>query len=376
MTSGAGFATRQQLEERALQQTGCSDFGPGKGWREGLDRLLAALEEQALPPGSVARLEQRFTNVLASRLAVQEWLTSHPTEAGSPVEGPVIIIGLPRTATTALLNLLSRDSEWRYVREWEATQPVPPPDIATERDDPRAIAERDRLAHDNTYAGMHIHDAGGPVDDAALLRLSFRNQELGVPAFDYSRWWRDCDMTEAYAYHHRMLGLLQSRRPPNRWLIKAPWHNFHLDELFAEYPDARFIMTHRDPGRTIPSVASLLYTSFSTWQPAEEIDRKAIGNFVLEHLSISIQRVMAFRRRHGADRVLDVDHQDFTADPLAQVGRIYTWLGRDLRHDVRERMMSWSERNTTEARGGHSYSPADFGLEPERIFDAFAEYTD
>jgi hypothetical protein len=76
---------------------------------------------------------------------------------------------------------------------------------------------------------MHIHQAGGPVDDGALLRLSFRNQELGWPATDYTRWWRDCDMRATYRYHHRMLRLLQQRRPPNRWLVKAPWHNFHLD---------------------------------------------------------------------------------------------------------------------------------------------------
>jgi hypothetical protein len=370
------FADRAALVDRAVVRTGLDDFGPDTTWHEGLDHLVDALEPKAYLPGAVERIEGRLVGALAARLQVEQWIAEHPDAIHTEIEGPVIVVGLPRTATTALLNLLSVDPRWRYVRAWEAEQPVPPPDLATEADDPRAAAEREWLAKDTTYAGKHIHDAGGPVDDAALLRLGFRNQELGVPAFEYTRWWRDCEMAATYEYHHKMLRFLQQSRPPTRWLIKAPWHNFHLDELVAEYPGARFLMTHRDPVKTIPSVCSLIQTAFSTSQPPEAIDLHEIGRFLSEHLQISIGRLMDFRDRRGDERFVDIHHHEFNRDPLSAVERIYDWLDAPLTTDARAAMAAWSERNRSGARGDHHYEGGDFGLAADEIADAFRAYTD
>jgi hypothetical protein len=368
------FADREALMARAVQRTGYDDFGQDDAWQEGLDRLLDALDGQEYLPGAVDRIEKRFTDALAVRLESERWIAGHPESITADTEGPVIIIGLPRTATTALLNLMSCDPRWRYVRAWEVEQPGPPPDIATEGDDPRALAEREGLARTTLYTGMHIHEAGGPVDDGALLRLSFRNQELGVHAFEYTRWWRDCDMTSTYAYHHRMLRLLQHRRPPHRWLIKAPWHNFHLDELLAEYPGAQFIMTHRDPVRTIPSACSLLYASFQSYQPREVIDQKALGQFEFEHLRIGIERLQQFRDRVGNERFIDIHHNAFNTDPLGEVERIYSWLGARLTPEASAAMSAWSERHRSGSRGEHRYEAADFGLSPAAISEALRAY--
>jgi hypothetical protein len=370
------FADRVELVARAIERTGLDDFGSDTTWHEGLDRLIAALDAQVYLPGAVDRIEGRLEGALSARLQVDQWTAEHPDSIDTDVEGPVIIIGLPRTATTALLNLVACDPQWRYVRAWEAERPVPPPDLATEADDPRAVAERELLAKDTTYEGKHIHDAGGPVDDAALLRLGFRNQELGIPAFGYTRWWRNCDMTATYAYHHKMLRFLQHRRPPHRWLIKAPWHNFHLDELVAEYPSARFLMTHRDPVKTIPSVCSLIQTAFSVSQPAEAVDLHEIGQFLLEHLQIGIGRLMDFRARHGDERILDIHHPDFNADPLAAVQRIYQWLGAPLTDEARTNMSIWTGRNPNGARSDHRYRAEDFGFTDDEITRTFRTYLD
>jgi hypothetical protein len=370
------FLTRDQLTDRAIEQTGLHHFGDDFGWQEALDRLLDALDGQRFMPGAIERIEGRLVSVLTARLEVEAWLREHPDDEHGEIEGPVVIIGLPRTATTALLNLMAVDDTWRFVRAWEADRPVPPPTTSSEPDDARAAAERERLANDVTFAGMHIHQAGGPVDDASLLRLGGRNQELGLPAFDYTRWWRDCDMSQTYRYHHRMLRLMQRHRPPNRWLIKAPWHNFHLDELIAEYPNARFIMTHRDPARLVPSVSSLVYTAFATYQPPEAIDRAALGRFMLEHLQISVDRMMDFRRRHGDERFIDIHHGPFNEHPLDEVSRIYNELGMSLTEDARRHMSAWASQNRKGAHGEHRYRAEDFGCQTGEISEAFRTYID
>jgi hypothetical protein len=367
------LATPQALIERASTQTGLSDFG-AEGWREGLERLVAAMAEQPLAPAAVARVETQILNTLTARLRIEDWIARHPEAAQGVIEGPVVIIGLPRTATTAMHAMLSNDPQWRFLRGWEATEPVPPPQSATEADDPRVIKECDRLAASNPLLAKHIAEPGGPVDDLALLRLDFHNQELGWPARAYTRWWRDCDMSTAYAYHARVLKLLQSRRPPNRWLVKAPWHNFNLDPLVGVYPDARFIMCHRDPAKLIASAASLIRSSYGSMLADEQIDAAALGAFVFEHLRISIARVMDFRRRHGDDRFIDVNHEQFNADPFTTVGTIYGKLGMELSPAAREAMSAWHERNRKGVHGEHRYTPEDFGLTAGQIREGFADY--
>jgi hypothetical protein len=368
------LASSAALIERAKSGAGLRDFGP-EGWREGLERLIAAMSERDFGEAAEARIEARLTDVLATRLRIEDWIARHPQVLEEEIAGPVFILGLPRTATTALQAFLANDARWRYLRGWEAAEPIPPPDIATEARDPRNLAER---ARDHVEGGLdqslHIAEAGGPVDDAALLRLDFRNQELGWPAESYTRWWRGCDMTTAYAYHARVLKLLQSRRPPNRWMVKAPWHNFHIETLAWRYPDAVFIMCHRDPAQLIPSVASLLQSVHRGFLGAEALSPEELGAFALEHLAVSIGRVMDFRRGHGDSRFVDVRHAEFNGDPFGTVDRIYGWLGVDLAASARAQMAGWLERNRKGAHGEHRYTAEQFGLTTGRIRETFADY--
>jgi len=354
-------ASANTLIDRAVTQANLSDFGP-QGWREGFDHLVAALSERDFGEPVLARFEARLVDVLSTRLRIEAWIARHPEILEAQIEGPVFIIGLPRTATTALQAFLATDPQWRYLRGWEAGHPTPPPEAASEDNDPRRLAELAQHAGPGVGQSQHIQEAGGPVDDAALLRLDFRNQELGWPAWSYTRWWRDCEMSTAYAYHARTLKLLQSRRPPNRWLVKAPWHNFHLDALVDQYPDATCVMCHRDPAELIPSVASLLQTTYRTVLGGEFVRPQDIGAFVLEHLQISIGRVMAFRSMHGDDRFIDVHHAEFNADPFGVVARIYGRLGRALSPAARAEMEAWQGRNRKGAHGEHRYTPEAFGL--------------
>ena len=368
------IATAQTLIERATADADLSNFGPDV-WREGLGLLVDTMREHDYGPVAGERIEARLVAVLTSRLKIEDWIAHHPEVLDQTIAGPVFVIGLPRTGTTALQAFLANDPQWRYLRGWEAAEPTPPPDIATEATDPRALAERARQhAAGALGQNVHIEEVGGPVDDAALLRLDFRNQELGWPAWPYTRWWRDCDMTTTYAYHARVLKLLQSRRPPNRWMVKAPWHNFHIDALARQYPDARFIMCHRDPAKLIPSVASVVRMVHRGLLGVDAATSEEIGAFVLEHLQVSIDRVMQFRREHGSDCFFDMPHKEFNADPFGTVAQIYDWLGVDLSQQGRGAMEAWQQRNRQGAHGEHSYTAAEFGLEPAAIREAFAGY--
>ena len=179
------------------------------------------------------------------------------------MRGPVDINGLPRTGTTALANMMSLDPQFRCLRQWEQAQPCPPPAPRARRPIRGGCSssrENEQLSPE--LKAMHLYEVDATVEDTGLLGMAVHGQQYTVPVYGYHAWWRAADLTSTYDYHRRVVKLLQSRRPPDLWLFKAPHHNFHLEAILAAYPDARFVMTHRDPVKSVPSWASIVSTIF------------------------------------------------------------------------------------------------------------------
>jgi hypothetical protein len=370
-----GYPTSDVLLAEAAAATGLDDFGPGN-FREGLDVLVASLERDAdLSPEGVARVTADLRRRLVNRLEVEAWYRAHPDVADLPVSGPVDINGLPRSGTTALANMLSLDPRFRALRGWEQAQPCPPPVRGEEATDARrvqALAEEALLSPE--IKAMHLYDVDATMEDGELLGMAFHAQQYTTPTWGYHAWWRDTDMTDAYAYHRRVVKLLQSRRPPNRWLFKAPHHNFHLDAIVAAYPDARFVVTHRDPVRAVPSWVSLVSEILPP--AAGERDLHRLGNEAAAHLRVGVERGIAARAAVGEDRFLDVHHRRFVADPWGTVARIYGFLELDLTPDVDAAFRVWHESNRTGAHGTHHYTADQFGLTDAQLRSDYAFYTD
>jgi Sulfotransferase family len=365
--------TAGQLVERARTATGLTDLG-ADGWQEGLERLLdAAAHDLAPGAATAARLERNIEQRLTSRLRIEDWYREQP-QPPPPLDGIVVIHGLPRTATTALHYLLAKEPRFRYQRRWEITSPVPPAGATADEDDERRLAAIRQGRDAPGGSVQHIAELDGPSDDNAILGLSFHNQELGLPLPAYTRWWRTADLRSTYAYHERVLRLLHASRPPRRWLVKAPYHNFHLDDLAAQYPGARFIMAHRDPAAALPSACSTVATAQRNALPEQPPDPAALGAFLLEHLVDGIGRASAARAAIGEDRFLDVSQHELESDAVKTADRIYRFLGLDLDPATRLTMDAWAAANRRGARGRHHYAPEDYGLTKEQIRRAFGEY--
>jgi hypothetical protein len=364
------IASPEALVARAREHTGLVGFGP-VGWQEGLQRLIAAVPVDIGPdPAAIAILEKTVMSRLVNRLRIEQWYEQNGGDAVPPVEGPIMIIGLPRTATTALQYLLSVDPQLRYQRRWELVDPIPPPDLNTERGDPRRLGAR------ASPTAQHIATVDGPIEDGPALALDFHHQELGLPLPTYTRWWRTSDTTTTYAYHDRVLRLLHSRRPPYRWLLKAPSFCFHLDHIVAEYPDARFVWTHRDPTVAIPSACSVIKTAQDNAVPSHPRHPAELGPFVVEHFVEGMRLSMAAREALGESRFCDVYQEEFEQHPMETVERIYDFSGLALSSEVRSAMVKWTVENRRGSRGAHRYAPEEFGLTASHIREGFGDYLD
>jgi len=371
------YPTVSELMERATSQSGLEDFGP-PSFVDGLEVLLESLAAD-VPYGSEdrGRAIDLLLRRLVNRLEIEAWFRAHPEAERAPICRPVSIVGLPRTGTTALGNMMSLDPHFRALRPWEQEKPCPPPRIENEESDPRRVAYRDRietlLREQPEQAAMHHWEVDATMEDTEVLGLEFRAQQMTMPVWRYHAWWRSGDMRGTYAYHARVARLLQSHRPPNRWLFKAPHHKFHLESIVDAYPDIRFVFTHRDPATAVPSYVSFIASLFPPAVVAK-LGKEKIGHEIHEHLLAGMSQAMAARDRLGTERFLDVHHGEFVARPMAVLERIYDWLGLELTDGTRARFERWRARNHSGAHGAHRYTAAEFGLSAEVIRERYDSY--
>jgi hypothetical protein len=368
------------LVAAAVTETGLDDFG-GDDFRPGLDRLVDALgREGRLTSLGGEILRMRLGMLLANRLRIEEVYRRNPAIDAEVVAAPLFIIGLPRTGTTALSQLLALDPQVRSLRLWESSDPVPPPEAATEDTDSRIAETAAGLAvMYETFpkmASLHHETATGPTECQDLLGMGFRTAHFDGMAHvpSYTDWVLGCDMVPAYRYHRRVLRLLQWHCPPRLWHLKTPVHMLALDALDSQYPDARFLWTHRDPAEVLGSVCSLV-GYVRSWV-SDGDDSAELGGQQTALWSEALRRAMAFRGKVGEQRFADVSFPSLNADPVSTVGAAYEQLGLELSDDGARHMTAWSTENRQGSHGVHEYALEDFGITTDAVRDGFRFYTE
>lgn len=365
--------TVTDIKAGAAEQTGLTDFGDDS-FEEGLGILLSSLDTEArLNERGQAFLYPRITGYLAQRLQVEDWYRRHPEIDEVPIVAPVIGLGLPRTGSTALSMLLAQDPDIRYLRRWESSQPCPPP--STVRGvDPRVPPDKGEMVGTRYHVPADTH---GPMECHELMALDFKSHLFQsfaqVPT--YSTWLVEkADLTTTLAYQRRVMKLLQWGEPDRPWRLKCPSHVLWLDAVGQVFPDARFVMTHRDPTDVILSVADLYADIIGTF--TDEIDRPYIGRLNVEHWSLGMDRALRFRADGAQDRFYDIDFRAMQADPIGEVTGLYAWLGQHVTDEFAARMGSWWTQAATEREASSHADPAMFDIDLDHVRPRFARYTD
>ena len=128
-----------ELIDAARKATAVERFD-SESFREGLGVLLADANRVSYPDMGIQRFRGALIGALATRLKTTAYLEQRPELLGRPIERPLFVLGIPRTGTTLLSNLLAADPARRAPLTWEIDDPVPPPTTATLYNDPRALA--------------------------------------------------------------------------------------------------------------------------------------------------------------------------------------------------------------------------------------------
>jgi Sulfotransferase family len=372
----------ERLLAAATRRTGLSDFGD-PSFRTALDRLVAAFErEAALTTLGRALARRDLLRLLEGRLRMEATLRANPDIEATPVRAPIFVLGLPRTGTTILHELLALDPASRVPLSWEVMTPWPPPERATFETDPRiAVTEKQFSGVEQIIPGFQaIHRMGAslPQECVAITAYEFASilftTTHRIP--DYQTWLESIDHRALYRAHRRWLQYFQWRVPAARWVLKSPGHLWTLDALLAVYPDARIVQTHRDPLRVLASLVSLSTVLRS--MASDALDPHEIAREWAPRLAAGLEA--SIRARDAAalppERVFDLHFHEFLGSEIETIRRLYGQLGLELSSEAETRMRRYLAANPKDKHGGHRYDFGTAGLDPAAERRRFAAYVE
>jgi hypothetical protein len=227
---------------------------------------------------------------------------------------------------------MAEDPDNLVPRNWQTMFPAPrPKDFDPTQDKNARMVDRQFALFAGLAPGfedMHPTSADSPQECSEITAHVFQSLRFDtthrVPG--YFAWLEAHGHDAALAYHKQFLQFLQQGLT-GRWVLKCPDHTFTLDAILRAYPDARFVIVHRDPIAVLGSVAHL--TAVLRKPFLKNIDQAEIGAQVAERWMQGANLLLEFDRREDvpAERKYHLHYNELTAAPLAAIARIYAQFG-------------------------------------------------
>lgn len=380
MTDQSVTFVAEELIAEAKGQTGFDDFG-NPPYREGLDVLLETYDRNVRDPDGRKRCRDRVVMQLATRLKCENAFNNISAIAEQEIKAPIFVTGLPRSGTSALLNLLVAAPDNRGLLQWEVQFPDPWPDSKPSQEDPRYpyLVKALEETRNSEFAKIHYIDADTPEECVLLHAYAFSGVQLGFEIMlePYRSWLLEQDLEPLYAYQKRQMQMLNWRNPGSQWMLKAPAHMWGIDAILKVFPDARFIWCHRDPVAVIPSINSMNKVVMGMYAgDYSHLDAGDIGRAVMEWYALSLEQGLSQRARLPAELFVDCSQREFVDQPMAVVEKVYRAFDLRLSAGSRTAMQAHIDANPKGKHGKHEYDLSEYGLTRQLIEERFAFYID
>jgi hypothetical protein len=368
----------RDLLAKACRKTGLVDWGHSSA-RQALEASLDSVQREGqLSYFGRFALRQFLIAKLCNRLRIVEALRRFPEIAQQEIRRPIFITGWYRCGTTYLHNLLAAHPQLRAPLYWELTHPCPAVDPRNV--EPRKLIRKTRLAnHIHRYLAPGFNRAHSmPAEKPEECLHLFENAGMGTTAFFITEaksvaWWLlDQNFVPGYRFYKDQIKILNWLRPSRRWVLKWPFHLWHLDALLNVFPDATVIHIHRHPQEAIASVSSLAALAREPF--CDPIDNHALGKFWMNYNDEGLKRGLASRTKAAADRIIDVCYTDLVANPSAEIQRILDRVGIEGDETWLNCLPTGRQKAQKPNGASHQYILSQFGLDADTVHRRFADY--
>jgi hypothetical protein len=216
----------------------------------------------------------------------------------------------------------------------------------------------------------HVHE------EIQLLAIDFSSMLFETMALMPT--WRDYylghDQTPHYAYLKQVLQVLSWLRGGERWVLKSPQHCEQIRPLLNVFPDATFVVTHRDPVSVTASVVTML--TYAARMSVAHPDPVRYGRYWSQRVEDLLRGCERDRDLIPDGQAIDVRFHEFMADDLAMVERIYAVAGQPMTAGARAGIEAFLATHQRGKFGTVVYDLGDFGIDPAERRDAMRSYSE
>jgi len=357
----AAFEEMTAIKREAAMKTGCGDFGDPAF--EG--PLLAWVRDLANP--MINEFGRKFLRRLAirdlcRRLEVLAYLREHPEILQVEIPPIVFITGAARTGSTLLHNLMATHPDCRPLLRWELMEPLPPPQSETFATDPRieSLQAAIQPLRGSRLEQMHWVDADEPDENAWGFLDCTGMLGRGVTPLmkTWARWIEENDLTATYRDFRKLVQLLIWKCPPppgGHLVLKCVMTTVKVAEFAEVFPEASFVLTHRDPFRSLVSSCA---TGDAICQGLLEAPPGPLHEDGLHGQEAFVSQKRVLRALEAlsvseSDRVVNVRYADLMSDAVATTRSIYERLGMNAPEDLEGRVVG----HLREQRAGKRAAP-------------------
>lgn len=226
-----------------------------------------------------------------------------------------------------------------------------------------------QLMHEMTVD--HIHeDIGLMVQDFAS---GFFTTLTHLPR--WSDYLRDHDQSPGYQFLRMMLQVLTHQDGHHRrWVLKSPQHLEQFVPIMNVFPDATFIVTHRDPVDVSVSMATMM--TYTMRMSVDRVDVATVAGYWIGRIEEMLGACLRDHPKLPAERTIDVRFDEFMADDLAMVQRIWDVAGYQPSAQSRAAVADYLRGHRRGRLGRIDYRAEDLGLDRADLRRRFAPYVE
>ncbi|MDA4110754.1 sulfotransferase family protein [Mycolicibacterium holsaticum] len=371
------------LIAEAVEKTGLENFGSGD-FRTRLDAYAGAVEvDTGATNLNRLILHNRIVRLLSQRLLLTDLLRRYPEINEIEIDRPIIVVGLPRSGTTHLVNLIASDARRRALPYWESQEPFvlrgegPGVDGVDPRFARSAAEHESAKTMTPLLQAMHDRFPQAIEEEVELLDLDFASYVLEwhgrVPQ------WRDfylgLNQDEHYAYLRTILKALTFLRGPRRWVLKSPQHCEQLGPLMRTFPDATVAFTHRDPVAVIQSAVTML--AYGDRVRRKKIDPEALVEYWIDRVERLLRACARDRELVDSGSSIDISFHQLNGNEMSILETLYAYNGTPLSPQARAAFRGYLDDNPRGKHGRLRYDlQGHFGRSPSEVRSRFGFYFD
>ena len=313
------------------------------------------------------------------------YLAEHPEISDVEIPPLLLIMAAPRTGTTLLHNLMATHPLARTFLRWELMEPVPSPTPQTYTTDPRIAKLQASIEplRGSLLEKMHWVNADEPEENAwgFFDCTGFLGRSLDSIVPTWSRWIQEHDHRTTFRDFRKLVQLLLWKYPPPNGgylLLKCVLTTTRIQMFADEFPEAKFILVHRDPFRILRSIGTIseaIYRPFISGQSGPRHEDGLHDRIILKWLKMTLRALVEFDKA-TPERVVNIQYIDLMNDAVKTTRFAFDYLAIGLPEDLEQRILTF----LTQQRSGKRLVPPkryeSFGYDEDTVWadSTVAEY--